>query len=510
MNIKFLNFQFRLPKLYLQGILIALFIYFSLKAAYYYSNNLLLLKLLPIILILGLYFCLTKPYLTFYIFIFTLPFMDILRFNNIEFLSLPNFLGFFVLLLYLFQIAKNKKLVWIKTSLDLPLLILLIIFLVSALQSRLIASDVLVLKYSFFNQPYFRSIFQIITLVFCIILYYLTLILINNKEEFIRVLKIWIYTILFNCFLGLYGFFGKFLSLPYSDFFVTTVSHFPRVQIFCREPLIFGLYLITFIPLLVVIIINKKHSIDSILPLPVIKWSLFLILLVLLATFARGAWLGLFFSMIIISFYYWKENKSIRSLFAGGIIIGVIFLLLNELLVPIFLPEEKEDIKILQRMVGVFTGEDFSTLNRLDTVIAAWNMFKAYPLLGVGYGNYHAHYLNFVPDFHWSIFTWAPYSAFPNAHNIFANYLAETGILGCLAVIILIFSIILSYLKTINLAKNTFYYPYLIALFSAFIGIMVVYQFFSTLSITFIWIFLGIMISAQKLALKETAKTLNK
>jgi len=73
--------------------------------------------------------------------------------------------------------------------------------------------------------------------------------------------------------------------------------------------------------------------------------------------------------------------------------------------------------------------DEFTWISRLALWGAAGAMFLGHPVLGVGYGNYRSLYQNYIP------------SAQPNeldAHNIYLQFLAETGVIGFLIFCILI------------------------------------------------------------------------
>jgi putative inorganic carbon (hco3(-)) transporter len=69
--------------------------------------------------------------------------------------------------------------------------------------------------------------------------------------------------------------------------------------------------------------------------------------------------------------------------------------------------------------------DNFAVLERLAHWQTGWRMFEDHPWTGVGIGNYSTAYERYAPP-HW-------YVALGHAHNIFINFLAETGILGLAA-----------------------------------------------------------------------------
>ncbi|HEY6249773.1 MAG TPA: O-antigen ligase family protein, partial [Candidatus Angelobacter sp.] len=87
--------------------------------------------------------------------------------------------------------------------------------------------------------------------------------------------------------------------------------------------------------------------------------------------------------------------------------------------------------------------DDFTSTSRLALWGTAGVMFLQHPVLGVGYGNYRSLYNDYLPG------------VTPNqldAHNIYLQFLAETGIIGFVAFFVLVASLVR---VAIKLAKNT-------------------------------------------------------
>jgi putative inorganic carbon (HCO3(-)) transporter len=78
------------------------------------------------------------------------------------------------------------------------------------------------------------------------------------------------------------------------------------------------------------------------------------------------------------------------------------------------------------------TDANFAVLERVAHWQAAWRMFTAHPWLGVGIGNYAKAYASFALP-RWS-------EPLGHAHNIYLHFLAETGLLGLAAYLVLIAS----------------------------------------------------------------------
>jgi putative inorganic carbon (hco3(-)) transporter len=144
--------------------------------------------------------------------------------------------------------------------------------------------------------------------------------------------------------------------------------------------------------------------------------------------------------------------------------------------------------------------DDFTQVTRLALWTAAGVMFLGHPVLGVGFGNYRALYNDYLPGVR-------PDEL--DSHNLYLQFLAETGIVG-----FLIFSVvIIAFARlAIRLARHPdpFYRTVGIgvggALAATLIHGMVDYIFnASPQAGGMLWLVLGLAVAASGQALKETA-----
>lgn len=150
-----------------------------------------------------------------------------------------------------------------------------------------------------------------------------------------------------------------------------------------------------------------------------------IILLGLLVSWSRGAWLGFGAASFTL---LWLAP---RRLWHGTLLIlGVVFfafiLWVNGRL-PVQVVQRvtdfSEDFTGFQDVRGVVISDDnFAVVERLAHWQSAIDMAEKRPWLGVGFGNYEAAYDDFAL-INWPI-------ALGHAHNYYLNLLAETGILG--------------------------------------------------------------------------------
>lgn len=154
-------------------------------------------------------------------------------------------------------------------------------------------------------------------------------------------------------------------------------------------------------------------------------------LMAVIFSWSRGAWLSLgVATAVLILFWPQKRWQGVLLLLLGGV------LLLGGLrlgLVPASIAERvtgfSEDLRF-----GDVRGEDinddnYAVLERLAHWQAALAMAEDHPWLGVGFGNYEPAYADYA------LINW-PYPL-GHAHNYYLNLLAETGVIGLVAYLVL-------------------------------------------------------------------------
>lgn len=157
-----------------------------------------------------------------------------------------------------------------------------------------------------------------------------------------------------------------------------------------------------------------------------------IILVGLLVSWSRGAWLGFgVAALVMVWFAPQKRWHGTLAVLGGGLAGGLLWLMG---LMPAAITERilsfSEDFTGFGDMRGVVISNDnFAVVERLAHWQAAFDMAATRPLLGVGFGNYETAY----PDF--ALVNWE--FALGHAHNYYINLLAETGVLGLLAYLLL-------------------------------------------------------------------------
>ena len=144
-------------------------------------------------------------------------------------------------------------------------------------------------------------------------------------------------------------------------------------------------------------------------------------------SWSRGSWIALEAALLAVMGLRNRRAAVAVAIAALGLV--VIFLVAGTTWLPAVLSERMSglgsDVVSPDLTRTEITDENFAVLERLAHWQTGWKMFEDHPWTGVGIGNYGAEYEQYAPP-HW-------YEPLGHAHNIFINFMAETGILGLAA-----------------------------------------------------------------------------
>ncbi|HEX6290666.1 MAG TPA: O-antigen ligase family protein [Herpetosiphonaceae bacterium] len=165
---------------------------------------------------------------------------------------------------------------------------------------------------------------------------------------------------------------------------------------------------------------------------PVFAGFAFLLLAGLFASYSRGGWIGAIVGVGVLALVAGRRTAGMAGLV---VIVGLLVGLLGAFsALPVALTDRLQTITNNLRIFDAgqvsVTPENFAIVERMAHWQAGWRMYRAYPLFGVGVGNYNVAY----PDFFvapWSI-------SQGHAHNYYIHTLAESGIFGLLSYLLLI------------------------------------------------------------------------
>jgi O-antigen ligase len=177
-----------------------------------------------------------------------------------------------------------------------------------------------------------------------------------------------------------------------------------------------------------------------------------LLLAALLASFSRGGWVGaaggagaMLLGLLLLLEAGWRR-RIWRGALAGGVAGALLLVVVgNAGLLPGALTQRVASITNNLRLFDVRTvevsAENFAVVERMAQIQAAWSMVRAYPLTGVGPGNYTLAYeggAGFADEPH-LLHPW--YTSRGHAHNYYLHIAAEAGSVGALAYLLLLLAL---------------------------------------------------------------------
>lgn len=153
--------------------------------------------------------------------------------------------------------------------------------------------------------------------------------------------------------------------------------------------------------------------------------------LALYFSWSRGAWLG-FAAGSAVLFFFWPRRRGAGVallLLMGALLLAGLTLDLIPAAAQARLGDFTDDLRFGDVRGVPINDANYAVLERLAHWQAAFGMAQDNLWLGVGFGNYEAAY----PDY--ALINWP--AALGHAHNYYINLLAEVGVLGLLAYLVL-------------------------------------------------------------------------
>ncbi len=204
------------------------------------------------------------------------------------------------------------------------------------------------------------------------------------------------------------------------------------------QPNPFAAYLSTLIVLGVALLLARGWQRERLLT-PVtalIGVAVVVLVLAVLASLSRGALLAMLAGVGLVVLAYRPRMVALAPLVLGG---GALLWLLGVFgLLPEFLVTRVvgifDSLRLLDPRDTPLTGANFAVVQRMAIWEAALGMWRDNPLLGVGAGNFDLAYPAYALP-HWP-------QAPGHAHNYYLNLLAEMGIGGLLAYLLLLVTLL--------------------------------------------------------------------
>ncbi len=288
-----------------------------------------------------------------------------------------------------------------------------------------------------------------------------------------------------------FGFLKSIIKLfDYFPFLEVALDINGRISSICYEPPFFAIYLITISGWMFSYILTEK-SILKFIPT----------FLVLILTFYCGSRTGLlvvFFQLFIFILILFKEEKNRSYILIGASLISIFFVLIiaiNGEKISTAISEKIESLNFSKNL-----KKNISNQSRFGMQYAALMVFKDHPLIGVGFGQqtYHSrfHYPGWATRNNYEFKEMYKNSAepsFPPGYNIYTRILSETGIIGFVLILILIY---LTYKRLFILIRGSTDDKQILAyiLMITFSGLLINWAQIDTFRIYGIWISLAILI----------------
>lgn len=440
--------------------------------------SLAIVPLLIISVLLGVYLF-KNPFFGFLLIIFFLPFERVPTYllGGVN-IKINTILGFVTLFTWLLALIFNGKKWKVQPNvLAIPLSLFTIALILSLTQAVNLDRSIQVLIFILFTIA--LSIFSV------------------NMIDGINNLKKVIYVIFFSSLVvGLFGlvqFGGDVIGLPRSitllkEGYTSKIFGFPRIQAFSMEPLYYANYLLIPISLSLAYFLGRVKLIKH--------WWLIGLLALLLINFvltvSRGGYIGLLATLAVFVVAYFRRFITWRNL---GIVIILVLVYFG-----VTFALSKSENRAMQQFLGHVTLKDLSRgesiVGRLRAYDVAEGAFLKNPILGIGIGNYGPYvkgYPNQPPKTGWDI-----------VNNQYLELAAEAGLVGIITFGLIFLIIIVRSFFALKVVKDPFIRATLIGLLAALVGILVQYNFFSTLYIIHIWVVIGLLVGVQNLAFKKS------
>lgn len=315
------------------------------------------------------------------------------------------------LTLFLFERCLTWEWKWIKTPLDKPILILIILSILSTLFSL--------------HRP--TSIRSFILFLNYLVVFYLIINTVRTRSQLRQLIYVLISVAVFLSIFGMFKNFGAnpfpwwdYVDLNYGDRLTSTFgcpNHLAG-YIEMSLPLLLSLFLLGFRPGIVFIL----------------GYLSLLLLAALMLSLSRGGWISTllslsFMAIALLTSRHFVRKKLIIVLIAGSLALAFIALVSTPVVERVMTAVEKE--------------EEASFYSRVKAWGGVMEMISDHPLIGIGPGAFQTVFTRYQPP--------GLKSHFTMAHNDYLHFVSETGLL---LIPVIIWMIIALYRKGFKKLKN--------------------------------------------------------
>jgi len=406
----------------ISAIFIALNIYFIIKEFYWFS-------LIPIVLILLLlfFFALDK---VLYIITFCTPLaINLMDFDDRLSLSLPTEpLLFGVLIFFFIKLVFERQYDTkvLKHPVTIAIIINLLWMFITALTSEL---------------PLVSIKFLISRLWFVVPFYFVAVILFKKLNN-IRIIS-WMYAI------------PLVIVIIYSTYRLYIWSFDEQAAHWVMDPFYndhtaYGAAIALFIPVFAAFLFDKHYNRTMKLFAGII---LFFLLIGLLCSFSRAAWISVLAALVIAGLVFLKIK--FRWIFlAGSIILAVFLYYQNDILMKLEKNKQDSSANLVEHVQSISNiSSDASNLERINRWQSAIKMFKERPVFGWGPGTYQFVYAPFQQTKDKTIISTNAGDK-GTAHSEYIGPLSESGLLGMLSILAIVIVVSITAIRVYKQAKT--------------------------------------------------------
>ncbi|MBI4232411.1 O-antigen ligase family protein [Candidatus Peregrinibacteria bacterium] len=443
----------------------------------------LFLILLPLVILPLLIYLIKRPEYCLYLFVFSLPFWEVLVFDIGFHLRFP----YLTFLLLFFSVLINKRLHLRdiqKSDINYLLMLIIAVGILSSFNSFAIPPNKEVLLNALRNKPFIISITRVILLSFMVLIYFVTLGMITNERILKNVLRV---LVLSSSLIAIYGLIAAILSFVHIRLtlwghpaYVIDFAHVIRLQATLQEPTFFANFLLVTLTLLIILSLTK----DTFVFADHNRVNLLLIILFVafVLTFSRAGFIALAIATMIIMFILFghPDFQDLRRTSVKYMIMGLILLLMFMVIIsPFNQIVERMDTLFVSPITGIFDKSSHkyeSTRQRLETMNAALSTYPTHPIIGIGMANYYFY----------------DKAGRPEINNFPLKVLVETGLLGVLVWSILTVRIVYLLLKGTRRKRS---HHLSLGLLFGFFAVSLQYLFMSSIFFPYLWVFLAIIVA---------------
>jgi len=275
------------------------------------------------------------------------------------------------------------------------------------------------------SMPLVSLKYILVRLWFVVVMYFFASQLFTNKKNILRFF--WIYLIPLSV-VAIYTF------IHHTTYGYTERTAHWVMQPFFKDHTVYGAVLAMMLPILVCLLVLERYRHYRLITL----FMTLTLLLGIVFSYGRAAWLSLVFAAIVSIVYLFKIRRTLVFSVAGLLLIFTT-IFWNDILDVLAKNEQDSTSENLSEHVQSITNisTDASNLERINRWKSAYRMFEDKPIFGFGPGTY--------------MFQYAPYQAsedltiistnaadLGNAHSEFIGPLADSGLLGALSFILIV------------------------------------------------------------------------